>query len=102
MGRLPGPLPLPPPGCPIKEQFLLSFWGWDLPEQVPEESGEFAGERDVDLCLHDAAVEEVPPALVEPDLDLPGELLVHGRLPLLAERQPGRHLGWRQRLLDLK
>ena len=32
---------------PIKEQLLLSFWRRDLPQQVPEEPGEFPGERDI-------------------------------------------------------
>ena len=55
-----------------------------LAKQIPDEAAEFAGEGHVDLSFHDAALEQMTAAFMQPKLCFPGEFAIACRLSLLA------------------
>jgi hypothetical protein len=71
----------------------------NLPEQIPDEPDELAGERNVDLWFHDAAAQQVPAALVQAHLRLPGSGAIDGGLIFLPQGERRRHFWWIERML---
>src|SRR6202521_2591863 len=66
----------------------------DVPADIPDESGEFAGERDADLVVLQPAGPEPAVAVVQAQLRAPGDRADLGRLSFLTHLQGGADAGW--------
>src|ERR1700694_3198466 len=61
----------------------------DVPADIPDESGEFAGERDADLVVLQPAGPEPAVAVVQAQVRAPGDRADLGRLSFLTNLQGG-------------
>jgi len=64
-----------------------------VPADIPDEGGEFAGERDADLVVLQPACLEPPVAVIPAQLRAPGDRADIGRLSLLTDLQSGADAG---------
>jgi hypothetical protein len=65
----------------------------DVPADIPDAGGEFAGERDADLVVLKSPSLKPPVAVVQPQLCAPGGRADLGRLSLLAQLQGSADAG---------